>query len=103
MAIPGDARIEDKTLEKITKYQDLRIEVQRLMEKKATVVPVIIGAIPKDLEKHLQTLKLGKINTKSTTESSPTWNSTHPQKIPQLKFLGSRRELELQQLQSPVK
>lgn len=64
VAIPGDARIEDKTLEKITKYQDLRIEVQRLMERKAKVVPIIIGAlgaIPKDLEEHLNTLELDRI------------------------------------------
>ena len=31
MAIPGDTRTDHKTLENITKYQDLKIEVQRLM------------------------------------------------------------------------
>ena len=64
MAIPGDSRIENKQVEKISKYQDLRIEVERLWEKKATVVPVVVGAlgaIPKDLEKHLRTLGLDKI------------------------------------------
>ena len=70
---------DNKTLEKITKYQDLRIEVQRLMEKKATVVPVIIGAlgaIPKDLEKHLQTLKLGKI-TPSQLQKAALLGTAH--------------------------
>ena len=79
VAIPGGTRIEDKTLEKITKYQDLRIEVQRLMEKKATVVPVIIGAlgaIPKDLEKHLKTLKLGKI-TPSQLQKTALLGTAH--------------------------
>ena len=64
VAIPGDSRIENKQVEKISKYQDLRIEVERLWEKKATVVPVVVGAlgtIPKDLEKHLKTLGLDKI------------------------------------------
>lgn len=65
VAIPGDSRIEQKEIEKITKYQDLKIEVERLWEKKATVVPVVIGAlgaIPRDLEKHLKTLGLDRIS-----------------------------------------
>ena len=52
VAIPGDSRIDRKEVEKITKYQDLKIEIERLWEKKATVVPVVIGAlgaIPRDL------------------------------------------------------
>ena len=54
VAIPGDGRIEEKELEKISKYQ----EIDRLWEKQAPVVPVVIGslgAIPKDLRKHLRT------------------------------------------------
>ena len=42
VAIPGDGRIEEKELEKISKYQDLKIEIERLWEKQATVVPVVI-------------------------------------------------------------
>ena len=64
VAIPGDSRIQQKEVEKITKYQDLKIEVERLWERKATVVPVVIGAlgaIPRDLTKHLNTLGLDKI------------------------------------------
>ena len=65
VAIPGDSRIDQKEVEKITKYQDLKIELERLWEKKATVVPVVIGAlgaIPRDLVKHLKTLGLDKIS-----------------------------------------
>ena len=59
MAIPGDGRIEEKELEKISKYEDLKIKIERLWEKQATVVPVVIGslgAIPRDLRKHLRTI-----------------------------------------------
>ena len=66
VAIPGVRRIDQKEVEKITKYQDLKIDVKRLWEKKATVVPVVIGAlgtIPRDLVKHLKTLRLNKIST----------------------------------------
>lgn len=66
VAIPGDSRVEEKQLEKITKYKDLQIEVERLWQKKAKVVPVVIGAlgaIPKDLEHHLNTLGVDQINT----------------------------------------
>ena len=65
VAIPGDIIINQKEVEKITKYQDLKIKVERHWEKKATVMPVVIGAlgaIPRDLVKHLKTLGLNKIS-----------------------------------------
>ena len=65
MAIPGDGRTNDKELEKISKYQDLKIEIERLWGKQATVVPVVIrslGAIPRDLRKHLRTIGLESIS-----------------------------------------
>ena len=54
VAIPGDSRVEEKQLEKILKYKDLQIEIERLWKKKTAVIPIIIdalGAIPKDLER----------------------------------------------------
>ena len=63
VAIPGDSRIEEKELEKICKYQDLKIKID--WEKQATVVPVVIGslgAIPRDLRKHLRTIGLESIS-----------------------------------------
>ena len=65
MAILGDSRINQKEVEKITKYQDLIVEVERLWEKKATVVLVVIGAlgaISRDLVKLLKTLRLDMIS-----------------------------------------
>ena len=58
VAIPGDSRIDQKEVEKITMHQDLKIAVERLWEKKTTVVPVVIralGAISRDLVKYLKT------------------------------------------------
>ena len=75
VAIPGDSRIQQKEVERITKYQDLKIEVERLWERKATVVPVVIGAlgaIPRDLAKHLNTLGLDKI-TPSQLKKQHYW------------------------------
>ena len=65
MAIPEDGRIEEKELEKISKYKDLKIEIERLWEKQATVVPVVIGSldeIQRDLRKHLRTIGLESIS-----------------------------------------
>ena len=65
VAILGDSRINQKEVEKITKYQDLKAKVERISEKKVIVVPVVIealGAIPRDLVKYLKTLGLGKIS-----------------------------------------
>ena len=60
MAIPGDSNIGQEKVEKIFKYQDQKVEVERLWEKKATVVLVVIralGAIPRDLVKHLKKIR----------------------------------------------
>ncbi len=66
MAIPRDSRIEMKEQEKITKYQDLGIEIQRIWEKRITVVPIVIGAlgtIPNDLKEHLKKIGINKITS----------------------------------------
>ena len=62
VAIPGDGRIEEKELEKISKYQDLKIEIERLWEKQATVVIGSLDVIPRDLRKHLRTIGLESIS-----------------------------------------
>ena len=59
--------------------QDLKIEVERLWERKATVVPVVIGAlraIPRDLTKHLITLGLDKI-TPSQLQKAALLGTAH--------------------------
>ena len=64
-AIPENSRFDQKEVEKIIRYPDLKDEVERIWEKKATIVPVMIGAlraIPRDLIKLLKTLGLDKIS-----------------------------------------
>ena len=59
IAISGDSRL---SLEKQTKYVDLKIEVARVWKcRKATIIPIIVGAlssIPKDLSSHLEKVHL---------------------------------------------
>ncbi|KAJ8040969.1 hypothetical protein HOLleu_15434 [Holothuria leucospilota] len=57
VAVPSDTNIERKEREKIEKYQDLRLEVQRMWDVKAKVVPVVVGALgatTQNLDKHLE-------------------------------------------------
>ena len=42
VAIPSDYNIQKKATEKMSKYVDLQIECQRLLNKKVKVIPVII-------------------------------------------------------------
>ena len=59
IAVPGDQNIKVKDLEKITKYQDLRLQVQKLWDVKATVIPIVVGAlgrVSEKLENHLKTI-----------------------------------------------
>jgi len=45
VAISGDRNVIKKEVEKILKYKDLTIEIQRMWNVKTKVIPVIIGAI----------------------------------------------------------
>ena len=45
IAVPRDENIKDKEMDKIDKYQPLKIELERLWDVKITVIPVVIGAL----------------------------------------------------------
>ena len=55
MTIPLDTNTSVQTTEKLTKYKDLEIEVERMWGFKTTTVPVAMGAlgtIKKDTENY---------------------------------------------------
>ena len=59
IAVPGDQNIKVKELEKISKYQDLRLQVQKLRDIKATVILIVVGAfgtVSEELENHLKSI-----------------------------------------------
>ena len=45
IAVPRDENIQDKKLEKIDKYQPLKIELEQLWKVKTMVIPVVVGAL----------------------------------------------------------
>jgi hypothetical protein len=55
-AIAGDRDAIKKEAEKILKYKDLRIEIQRMWNVKTKVIPVIIatGTISKSFRKYVK-------------------------------------------------
>jgi hypothetical protein len=59
VAISGDRNVINKEAEKILKYKDLRIEIQRMWNVKTRVIAVIIGAtgtISKSFRKHVSNI-----------------------------------------------
>jgi hypothetical protein len=59
IAIPGDRNVIKKETEKILKYKDLIIEIQRMWNVKAKVIPVILGAtgtISKSFRKYVSNI-----------------------------------------------
>jgi hypothetical protein len=59
IAIPGDRNVTKKEAEKILKYKDITIEMQRMWNVKAKVIPVITGAtgtISKSFRKYLNNI-----------------------------------------------
>jgi hypothetical protein len=60
VAFSGDRNVIKKEAEKILKYKDLTIEIQRMWNVKTTVIPVIIGAtgttISKSFRKYMSNI-----------------------------------------------
>ena len=42
-AVPQDIRIEEKEKEKIEKYQDLRRELQKILNVKVRIIPLVVA------------------------------------------------------------
>jgi len=59
VAISGDRNVIKKEAEKILKYKDLTIEIQRMWSVKTKVIPVIIGetgSISKSFRKYVSNI-----------------------------------------------
>jgi len=59
VAISGDRNVIKKEVEKILKYKDLTIEIQRMWNEKTKVIPVIIGetgTISKSFRKYVSNI-----------------------------------------------
>ena len=57
MTVPSERNLSVKEYEKISKYKDLEIEIQKMWHLKAIVMPVVIGAlgmIKKKTENHIK-------------------------------------------------
>ena len=66
IACPCDRNVNDKETEKVEKYQDLKIELQRLWNTSVEIVPIVVGmpgAISNNLQKYLQKLNITDIRT----------------------------------------
>ena len=74
VAISGDRNVIKKEAEKILKYKDLTIEIQRLWNLKTKVIPVIIGAtgtISKSFRKYVSNVP-GKHDLRNSRKQ-PYW------------------------------
>ena len=61
MSIPTDRKIPAKEFDKLSKYKDLEIEIQRIWKLRTSIVPVIVGVlgiIKKGCQKHLDTISV---------------------------------------------
>jgi hypothetical protein len=62
VAVPGDRNVIKKGTDKILKYKDLTIEIHRMWNVKANVIPAVIratGTTSKSLRQYLSNI-LGK-------------------------------------------
>ena len=57
VACPFDTRVQDKEQEKITKYQDLKWELQRIWNCSVKVIPIVIGTLGTVSKSHSKWIK----------------------------------------------
>ena len=79
VGISGDKNVIKKETEKILKYKDLTIEIQRMWNVKTKVIPVITGAtgtILKSFRKYVSNIP-GNHEVKELTENSDTGHCAH--------------------------
>jgi hypothetical protein len=57
VAIPDDNNIALKESDKLSKYRDLEIEINRMWKAKTSVIPVIVGALGSVTKRHKEHLK----------------------------------------------
>ena len=74
VACPNDINVFEKEQEKVTKYQDLKIEIEKMWSVKAEVIPVVVGvlgAVTKRLESFFRSFLIAeKINITSLQKSA---------------------------------
>jgi len=78
VAISGDRNVIKKEVEKILKYKDLTIEIQRMWNVKTKVIPVIIGRLglfQSQSENTRATYR--KTRSQGTAENSHIGHCTH--------------------------
>ena len=64
MSIPTEKNTSVKVTEKLSKYKDLEIEIERMSGMKTTTIPVVIGAlglIKKGLEKYIKQINITEL------------------------------------------
>ena len=74
IAVPGAHNVQQKELEKRTRYEDLRIEIARLWNKEVSVIPIVVGALgtlTANLKKNLK--ELGIRNVIPCLQKSALW------------------------------
>ena len=84
VAISRDINVIKKEAEKILKYKDLTIEIQRMWDVKTNVIPVIIGAtgtISKSFRKYVNKIP-GKHEVKEIQETTILGTAHILRKVP---------------------
>jgi hypothetical protein len=78
----GDRNVIKKEAEKILKYKDLTIEIQRVWNVKTKmmlIIKVATGIISKSFRKYLSNRE--EARSKGTAENSRIWHSTHTAEV----------------------
>ena len=91
VSIPADKRIVDKEQEKI-KYQDLRIELEHLWNKKTRIIPVVIGtlsAIFNHFHSYIKQLDLHSLNQYILQKTATLGTAVILRRVLQLSSAGS--------------
>ena len=80
VAIPGDSCLSNKVTEKLERYTDIKLEMQKMWSMEVSVVPVVIGSlgsIPKCLKKNLQLISIYYLSVIPKLQKNVLLSSCH--------------------------
>ena len=79
IAVPGDLRVKKSECEKREKYEELRIEIEKVWKTKARVVPIVVGAMgaQNDLKKYVTGVLEFKDNIVNELQSIAVLGTSH--------------------------
>ena len=85
MTVPTNRNVSVEECDKLFKYKDPQIEIERMYHLKTTIIPIVIGAldlVKKGIQNHLKSISAGESYLQEIQKNSPyEYNTPYKEKL----------------------